>query len=259
MATRRSFATTLPFSKLIWEITMQLEVNDVSAGYQRDIDILRGVSVVARPGQLTTIIGANGVGKSTLLKTIIGQLRPHAGRITYGPHDLTTLPTRDLVRIGIAYVAQRHALFKEMTVFENIEMATWSFRRERDRAKQAIERVYARAPYLKDFAGRRAGLMSGGQQRLMQLELALMSDPQLILVDEPTVGLDPKRAGVIYDHLRRLVVEEKRTILMVDQNVIAGVDVADYIYVLELGVNKLEGTKATFDAEYRETIAEWLF
>jgi branched-chain amino acid transport system ATP-binding protein len=101
--------------------------------------------------------------------------------------------------------------------------------------------------------------MSGGQQRLMQLELALMSDPQLILVDEPTVGLDPKRAGVIYDHLRRLVVEEKRTILMVDQNVIAGVDVADYIYVLELGANKLEGTKATFDAEYRETIAQWLF
>jgi branched-chain amino acid transport system ATP-binding protein len=238
---------------------MQLEVHDVSAGYQRDIDILRGVSVIARPRQLTTIIGANGVGKSTLLKTIIGQLRPHRGQITYDGHDMTRLPTRDLVRIGIAYVAQRHALFKDMTVAENIEMATWSFRRDRQRAKQAIEHVYERAPYLKDFAGRRAGLMSGGQQRLMQLELALMSDPSLILVDEPTVGLDPKRAGSIYSHLRRLVVEEGRTILMVDQNVIAGVDVADYVYVLELGANKIEGTKATFDAEYRDTIADWLF
>jgi ABC-type branched-subunit amino acid transport system ATPase component len=238
---------------------MQLEVHDVSAGYQRDIDILRGISVVARPRQLTTIIGANGVGKSTLLKTIIGQLRPHTGRITYYSHDLTRLPTRDLVRIGIAYVAQRHALFREMTVAENIEMATWSFRHDRQRAKVAVERVYERAPFLKACAGRRAGLMSGGQQRLMQLELALMSDPALILVDEPTVGLDPKRAGVIYEHLRRLVVEEGRTILVVDQNVIAGVDVADYIYVLELGTNKIEGTKATFDAEYRDAIAEWLF
>jgi ABC-type branched-subunit amino acid transport system ATPase component len=245
-------------SKRIWGISMQLEVHDVSAGYQRDIDILRGVSVIARPRQLTTIIGANGVGKSTLLKTVIGQLRPHGGRIAYDGHDLTQLPTRDLVRIGIAYVAQRHAFFNDMTVAENIEMATWSFRRDRQRAKAAVERVYERASYLKTFAGRRAGLMSGGQQRLMELELALMSDPDLILIDEPTVGLDPKRAGVIYNHLRRLVAEEGRTILMVDQNVIAGVDVADYIYVLELGTNKIEGTKAAFDAEYRDTIAEWL-
>lgn len=238
---------------------MQLEVQGVAAGYQRDIDILRGVSVVARPGQLTTIIGANGVGKSTLLKTIIWQLKPHTGRITYKDRDITGIPTRDLVTTGIAYVAQRHALFKDMTVAENVEMATRAFRRDRKRARAAIARVYDRAPYLKDFANRRAGLMSGGQQRLMQLELALMSDPDLILVDEPTVGLDPKRAQTIYAHLRRLVAEEGRTILMVDQNVIAGVDVADYIYVLELGANKLEGTRAKFDAEYRDTIAEWLF
>lgn len=236
-----------------------LEVNDVVAGYLPDIDILRGVSVIARPGQLTTIIGANGVGKSTLLKTIVGQLRPHSGTIGYGGRDLTAVETRDLVRNKIAYVAQHHALFKDMTVAENVEMATWSFRNDRGRARRAVERAYGRAPYLKEFAGRRAGLMSGGQQRLMQLELALMSDPDLILVDEPTVGLDPKRAATIYEHMRRLVTEEGKTILMVDQNVIAGVDVADYIYVLELGTNKIEGSKAKFDAEYRDTIATWLF
>src|SRR5690606_33590523 len=107
--------------------------------------------------------------------------------------------------------------------------------------------------------GRRAGLMSGGQQRLMQLELALMSDPDLLLIDEPTVGLDPKRASEIYAHLRRLVTEERRTVLMVDQNVIAGTDVADYIYVLELGSNKLEGSKEVFDTRDKDAIADWLF
>ncbi len=237
----------------------KLEVQNLHAGYSRDIDILRGLNVSAREGMLTTIIGANGVGKSTLLKTIVGQLRPHTGTIAFGERDITNVNTRDLIDLGIAYVPQKHAIFPDMTVQENIEMATWAFRKDRARAKFAIETLFERAPYLRDFRSRRAGLMSGGQQRLMQLELALMSDPKLLLIDEPTVGLDPKRAGQIYDHLRRLVVDETRTILMVDQNVIAGTDVADYIYVLELGMNKLEGSKAKFDEEYRDAISEWLF
>ena len=238
---------------------MKLEVCDVHAGYQPDIDILRGVSVIARPGLLTTIIGANGVGKSTLLRAIIGHLRPHQGTIQYGDLDLTGVATRDLIRHGIAYIAQRHALFRDMTVAENVELGTWSFRTDKARVRTAIERLYARAPYLWEFRHRRAGLMSGGQQRLMQIELALMSDPDLMLIDEPTVGLDPKRAGAIYRHLRDLVDSEGKTILIVDQNVIAGTDIADYIYVLELGANKLEGSKATFDSTYRDTIAKWLF
>ena len=237
----------------------QLEVLNLHAGYSRGIDILRGLHVTAREGMLTTIIGANGVGKSTLLKTIIGQLRPHTGDIRYGETDMTTVGTRDLVALGIAYVPQKHAIFPDMTVQENIEMATWAFRHQKQRARAAIDRAFHRATYLREFRKIRAGLMSGGQQRLMQLELALMSDPDLLLIDEPTVGLDPKRAGQIYDHLRRLVVEEKRTILMVDQNVIAGTDVADYIYVLELGANKLEGSKQKFDDEYRDVISDWLF
>ena len=237
----------------------ELEVRNLHAGYSRDIDILRGLDVTAREGMLTTVIGANGVGKSTLLKTIIGQLHPHTGTISFGSRNMIGVKTRDLVQMGIAYVPQKHAIFPDMTVQENVEMATWAFRGDRARAKDAIETVFRRASFLDAFRTKRAGLMSGGQQRLMQLELALMSDPELLLIDEPTVGLDPKRAGQIYDHLRRLVTEEKRTILMVDQNVIAGTDVADFIYVLELGANKLEGTKKTFDEEYRDVISEWLF
>lgn len=238
---------------------MQLEVRDLYAGYSRDIDILRGVSVTARPKMLTTIIGANGVGKSTLLKTIVGRLRAHSGEIRHDERDISHVKTRDLVRLGIAYVPQGHAIFPNMSVAENIEMATWAFRNERERIRAAKDRLFDRAPYLREFAGRRAGLMSGGQQRLMQLELALMSDPGLLLIDEPTVGLDPKRAGEIYSHLRNLVDQEERTVLMVDQNVIASTDVADYIYVLELGTNRLEGTKQVFDTEYKDTIADWLF
>ncbi len=237
----------------------ELRVRNLHAGYSRDIDILRGLDVTAREGLLTTIIGANGVGKSTLLKTIIGQLRPHTGTIRFGETDMVGVKTRDLVRMGIAYVPQKHAIFADMSVQENVEMASWAFRGDRARAAAAIETVFRRASFLRDFRNKRAGLMSGGQQRLMQLELALMSDPELLLIDEPTVGLDPKRAGQIYAHLRRLVTEEKRTVLMVDQNVISGTDVADYIYVLELGANKLEGTKKTFDEEYREAISDWLF
>lgn len=238
---------------------MQLEVRGVSAGYQKDIDILRNVSITALQGKLTTIIGANGVGKSTLLKTIIGQLRPHSGTIKFGDTELTKLEPHDIVGLGISYVAQRHALFPEMTVAENITVATWSFRHDRQRQQQAVERAYERAPFLAEFAGKRAGLMSGGQQRLLQLELALLSDPQLMLIDEPTVGIDPKRAAQIYEHLRRIVTDSGRTILMVDQNVIAGIEVADYIYVLELGSNKIEGDRIKFDEEYRDSISEWLF
>lgn len=237
---------------------MQLEVQDLHAGYQRDIDILRGVSVTARDRQLTTIIGANGVGKSTLLKAIIGEISPHRGTIRWGERDLTKVAPHDLVRLGIAYIAQRHTLFRQMTVAENLGMGTWSFRKDIPRAHRAIERAYERAPFLKDFRARKAGLMSGGQQRLMELERALMGDPELILIDEPTVGLDPKRAAAIYEHLRKLVEDETHTILMVDQNVIAGTKAADYIYVLELGTNKLEGTRTEFEGELRDTIADWL-
>jgi len=100
--------------------------------------------------------------------------------------------------------------------------------------------------------------LSGGRQRLLEIQRALITDPKLLLVDEPTVGLDPQMTSVIYDNLRRLAAEEGRTILMVDQNVLAGIEVADYIYVLELGANKIEAAKADFDAKYRDTISEWL-
>ncbi len=235
-----------------------LKAENLRAGYAADIDILNGLTVVARARQITTVIGANGVGKSTLLKCIVGQIRPHAGSIVYEGRDITGIATNRLVRLGIAYIAQRRNLFPHLSVQENLEMGAWIFRRDRRRTAAAIERALEEAPILRDFRFRNAGDLSGGQQRLLEIQRALITDPKLLLIDEPTVGLDPKMTATIYDHLGRLRSEEGRTILMVDQNVIAGTDVADYIYVLELGANKIEGTKREFDEKYRETIAEWL-
>jgi branched-chain amino acid transport system ATP-binding protein len=237
---------------------MTLKAENLHAGYVIDIDILSGLTVEARTGQLTTVIGANGVGKSTLLKCIVGQICPHVGSIRYEGRDITGIASNQLVRRGIAYIAQRHNIFPHLSVIENLEMGAWIFRRERARVAAAIERALEAAPILREFRSRRAGDLSGGQQRLLEIQRALITDPKLLLVDEPTVGLDPQMTSVIYDHLRRLTAEEGRTILMVDQNIMAGTEVADYIYVLELGANKIEGTKAYFDAEYRDSISEWL-
>jgi branched-chain amino acid transport system ATP-binding protein len=237
---------------------MTLKAEDLHAGYVTDIDILSGLTVEARSRQITTVIGANGVGKSTLLKCIVGQIRPHSGSITYDGRDIAGIASHQLVRQGIAYIAQRRNIFPHMSVRENLEMGAWIFRRDGTRVAATIERALEAAPILREFHSRRAGDLSGGQQRLLEIQRALVTDPQLLLIDEPTVGLDPKITSVIYDHLRRLCTEDGRTILMVDQNVMAGTAVADYIYVLELGSNKIEGAKADFDAKYRDTIAEWL-
>jgi ABC-type branched-subunit amino acid transport system ATPase component len=235
-----------------------LKAENLHAGYVSDIDILSGLTVEARSRQLTTVVGANGVGKSTLLKCIVGQIRPHSGTITYQGREITGIASNQLVRLGIAYIAQRRNIFPHLTVRENLEMGAWIIRRDRPRVAEAMDRALEAAPFLREFQGRRAGDLSGGQQRLLEIQRALITDPQLLLVDEPTVGLDPKITSEIYDHLRRLCTEEGRTILMVDQNVMAGTAVADYIYVLELGANKIEGAKAEFDAKYKDTIAEWL-
>ncbi|HEX9771195.1 MAG TPA: ABC transporter ATP-binding protein [Kiloniellales bacterium] len=237
---------------------MSLKAENLHAGYVSDIDILSGLTVEARSRQLTTVVGANGVGKSTLLKCIVGQIRPHSGSITYEGREITGIASNQLVRLGIAYIAQRRNIFPHLTVRENLEMGAWIFRRDRPRVADAMERALEAAPFLREFQARRAGDLSGGQQRLLEIQRALITDPKLLLVDEPTVGLDPKITSVIYDHLRRLCTEEGRTILMVDQNVMAGTAVADYIYVVELGANKIEGAKADFDAKYRDSIAEWL-
>jgi branched-chain amino acid transport system ATP-binding protein len=124
--------------------------------------------------------------------------------------------------------------------------------------RTALDAAFSAAPLLARYSARAAGDLSGGQQRLLEIERALLSDPMLVLVDEPTVGLDPKTAAMIYGRLRQLSAEHARTVLLVDQNIMAGTAIADHIYVIELGATKLNADKAEFDTKYRDTIDEWL-
>ena len=235
-----------------------LSARGVVAGYAAADMILKGVDLDVHPGEVVAIIGPNGAGKSTLLKAIAGILTPSAGAITLDGAAIAGHPPREIAARGLAFVPQEQNVFPTMSVRENLEMGTWTFRRDRARVRSALESALAAAPLLARFAGRAAGELSGGQQRLLEIERALLCDPTLLLVDEPTVGLDPKTAAMIYRRLRALAVEQGRTILLVDQNIIAGTEIADHVYVIELGATKLGADKAEFDARYRNTIDEWL-
>ena len=231
-----------------------LEIDDLHVGYYKDLMVLQGVSLRARDRQITAVLGPNGVGKSTLLKAIYGFVRPQRGRLRFDGQDLAGLPAHELVRLGISYIAQRQNVFPEMTVEENLELGAWSFRGNTRLVRQKIEANYARFPALLPRRRSPAGQLSGGMQRMVEIGRALMTDPKLLLVDEPTAGLAVMLAREMYDLLVQLT-QEGISILLVDQNIRQAVKVADYVYVLELGRNRLEGPRSDFD-DLKKTL--WL-
>lgn len=223
-----------------------LSVEDLYVGYYKDLNILQGVNVKARQGQITVVLGANGVGKSTLLKAIYGFIHPQSGTIEVDGQDIAHLASHELVNHGISYIPQRQSIFPYMTVDENMQLGAWSFRNDKERVQQKLEDNYARFPILKDRRKSPAGELSGGMQRMVELGRVLMTEPKLILVDEPTAGLAIKLARDIYDLLVGLK-NEGITILLVDQNIRQAIRIADYVYVLELGRNRHEGARDEFD------------
>jgi branched-chain amino acid transport system ATP-binding protein len=223
-----------------------LEAKEVFVGYYKGIDILQGVSVRARENEITAVLGPNGVGKSTLLKTIYGFLKPNKGKIVYNGEDITGIDPYEVPKRGIAYIPQRQNVFPYMTVEENLQLGAWTFKRDKKRIKTRLEEIYNRFPILKERRKMEAGLLSGGEQRMVEIGRALMTNPNILLIDEPTAGLAPKVARAIYDVLKMLK-EEGRTILLVDQNIRQAVENSDYVYALELGKNKVEGPKENFD------------
>ena len=223
-----------------------LEIDDLYVGYYKDLNILQGVSVTARPSQITAVLGPNGVGKSTLLKSIFGFVKPQGGEIRFAGQNIVGTPAHHLVDLGISYIPQHQSVFPQMTVEENLELGAWSFRRDRGRIREKIEDNYERFPILRERKRSPAGELSGGMQRMVEVGRVMMTDPKLILVDEPTAGLALMLAEDIYDLLVRLK-EEGVTILLVDQNIRQAIDIADYVYVLELGRNRHEGPREAFD------------
>ncbi len=224
-----------------------LEIRDLYVGYYEDLHILRGLSLKAETGKLTTILGANGVGKSTLLKAAYGFLKPHSGQVLLNGDDVTGTPTHELIDLGISYIPQQPGVFKHMTVRENLMMGAWTFKNDKARMEEKIEENFERFPILREKQFDHAGSLSGGQQRMVEIGRTLMTDPEVILVDEPTAGLAKLLSEEVYRMLVALRDEEGLTILLVDQEIREALKIADYVYVLELGRNKFEGPPADFD------------
>ncbi len=223
-----------------------LEIRDLYVGYYEDLHILRGLSLTAQTGKLTTILGANGVGKSTLLKAVYGFLKPHSGQVLLNGDDVTGTATHRLIDLGISYIPQQPGVFKHMSVRENLMLGAWTFQKDKKRIESKIEDNFNRFPILRDKQHDHAGSLSGGQQRMVEIGRTLMTDPEVILVDEPTAGLAKLLSEEVYEMLVALRDEEGLTILLVDQEIREALKIADYVYVLELGRNKFEGPPSEF-------------
>lgn len=223
-----------------------LEVQNLYVGYYRDLNILQDVTITARSGQITTILGANGVGKSTMLKAIYGFLKPNDGEITIDGQSILGVPTHQRIDLGLAYIPQQPGVFRHMTVQENLEVGAWTFRRDAKRVQEKLEQNYARFPILRDKRKQITGELSGGQQRMVEIGRTLMTDPKVVLVDEPTAGLAKLLSQEVYDMLVALRDREQLTILLVDQEIRHALKIADYVYILELGRNKFEGPASDF-------------
>jgi branched-chain amino acid transport system ATP-binding protein len=208
-----------------------LEIQDLYVGYYEDLNILQGINVKAQKAKLTAILGANGVGKSTLLKAIYGFLTPNRGKVLLEGKNVVGTPTYKLIDLGLAYIPQHPGIFRWMSIEENLEMGAYTFRGDK---------VYERFPDLKERRKSLAGNLSGGQQRMVEVGRTLMTDPKVMLVDEPTAGLAKLLSEEVYQHLVNLK-ESGITLLLVDQEIRQALKIADYVYVLELGCNKYEG------------------
>jgi branched-chain amino acid transport system ATP-binding protein len=236
---------------------MALEVTGVVAGYSREVAILNGVDLRAADGRVTLILGPNGAGKSTLLKTIYGYLRPRAGEITFEGRSLAGLAPKDMLGQGIAYLLQGRSVFPGMTVEENLELGGWILRGRRQTVEQAFADVYSHFPRLKEKRRQAAGQLSGGEQRMLEIARLTMTQPRVLLLDEPSVGLMPRLVDEVYAEIVKLK-EARFTIVIVDQNVKKAIEIADYVYALRLGRNSHEGPQQEFKGRLPEIIKEWL-
>jgi branched-chain amino acid transport system ATP-binding protein len=209
-----------------------LEVEDVHT-YYGAIHALKGISLDVREGEIVTLLGANGAGKSTTLRSINGLNRPRQGRIRFEGKDITSTPAHEIVKRGIAQSPEGRRLFPRMTVIENLEMGAFQ-RSDRGGIRQDIDRVFELFPRLLERREQKAGTLSGGEQQMCAIGRALMARPKLLLLDEPSLGLAPIFVERIFDIIRTIN-EQGTSILLVEQNALMALDAADRGYVLETG------------------------
>lgn len=216
-----------------------LEVKGLVAGYGRGPAILNDTDLTVQAGMVQCLIGPNGAGKSTLLKAISGLLPPRSGEIWFKGKRIDGLAPHEILKLGICFVPQERALFGRMTVRENLRMGGFVLR-DRDELERRTDAVLQQFPVLRDCAGQRAETLSGGQQQILTMARTLIVRPEIVMIDEPSLGLAPKIVRQMFEIVHMLK-ERGMTILLVEQNAIVGLKNADYGYVLDLGRMLFEG------------------
>ena len=222
-------------------MTPLLEVRDLDFAYG-DVQVLRGVSLFVNTGEIVTLVGSNGAGKSTTLRNISRLLRPRAGSIMFDGHDLTKLTSHQVVELGVIHVPEGRRVFPEMTVLENLRMGSYTKSARADRQKN-LERGLTLFPRLRERIGQLAGTLSGGEQQMLAIARGLMAKPRLLVLDEPSLGLSPLLVRTIFDTIAQINAQGT-SVLLVEQNVYQSLRIAARGYVLEIGRIALSGTGA---------------
>jgi len=217
-----------------------LEVRGVRAGYGSGPDILTDISLDVEEGRTYCVIGPNGAGKSTLLKTLAGLLPPRQGQITFGGNGIGGMRPDQVLGAGVSFVPQDRTIFPQMTVRENLVMGGYLLR-DRRKVEERVQELMEMFPRLAERSAQLAQTMSGGEQQLLAMARALMIEPRLMMIDEPSLGLAPQISGQIFEIIRNLSREMGITILLIEQNVKKGLEVADWAFVLDLGTKRFEG------------------
>jgi branched-chain amino acid transport system ATP-binding protein len=210
-----------------------LDVTGIETFYG-PIQAIRGVSLHVAQGQIVTVLGANGAGKTTVLRTISGVLDPERGQVRFEDRDIAHLPPDRVMRLGICHVPEGREVFPFLTVYENLLMGAYS-RHDKDAVHHDLELCYTYFPVLKERSAQRAGLLSGGEQQMLAISRALMGRPKLLLLDEPSLGLSPLLVTQIFRIIRRINDEQGVAILLVEQNAHMALQTAQFGYVLEVG------------------------
>ena len=215
-----------------------LKVDNIEVYYGM-IKALKGVSFEVNKGEIVALIGANGAGKTTILHTVTGLLKPKTGTIVYNENDITKVPAHKIVSMGMAHVPEGRRIFQQLSVLDNIKLGAYT-RKDKDEIEQTLNYVYERFPRLKERKNQIAGTLSGGEQQMLAMGRALMSKPDFILMDEPSMGLSPLLVSEIFDIIKAIN-ENGTTVLLVEQNAKKALSIADRAYVLETGSIVLSG------------------